>query len=81
MKVESTKRKYDGAVRGEQEVVISATKEQTDELRAALAVVGKFRMLAAQAGKHKEKDADWTMYRYTVKNDKVIVTIEAGACG
>jgi protein tyrosine phosphatase len=81
MKAEEVIKGYDGAVRGERSVVISATKQETDELRAALAVVERFKKVALQAAKVKEKDADWTMLTYAVKTDKVIVKIEDGACG
>jgi len=81
MKAEEVIKEYDGAVRGRRKVVVSATKQETDELRAALAVVDKFKRVALQAAKVKEKDADWTMLEYAVKTDRVIVTIEDGACG
>ena len=80
MKIENVKRCWSGAVNGRDEVVFSATKEETTELRNALAVVDKWKKKALKevAG---AKDANWTMVDYAVKNYKVIVGVEAGACG
>lgn len=72
---------FDHAVSGEYKVHIQATKEETDELRKALATVDKYKQAALKAVKHKEKDADFTVYKYAVKTDLVVVIIETGACG
>lgn len=70
-----------GPVNGSKEVIISCTKDEADELRKALAIVDKYKKVAYKALKHKEKNADWTMEKYKVKNDRVIVIVESGACG
>lgn len=76
---------YDGAVAAAYNVTIPLSEEDADALRAALSVVQKYQQKAAQATKvktsGKRKNCDWAMYGYAVKNDKVIITVECGACG
>lgn len=80
---------YQGAISYKMEVTLvpdadpgKSGKESTDELRAALALVDRYRKAAFAALKlGKIADADWTMVDYAVKGDCVIVTIEQGACG
>lgn len=66
-------------------VEISITKEQAEELKAALAVVQRYEKLANQAYrqefKHSPKDSDWCEYSYAVKNDRVFVSIRDGMAG
>lgn len=81
MKIENTTTVFNGPVNGEYQVVFSATKDETDELRKALAIVHKWEKEASLAVKQNPKADDFTMYGFAVKTDKVIVTIEAGACG
>ncbi len=70
---------YQGAVSYKMEVTL-VPDDGTDELRAALAVVDRYRKVAFAALK-VGAEADWTMVDYVVKDDCVIVTIEQGACG
>lgn len=72
---------YDGVPASSKEVVMDLPKEECDLLRNALGIVGKYRKLALQCVGHKDKDADWTMVNFAVKNDKVIITVEYGMCG
>lgn len=78
MNLKSFKTIFSGPVNGRTEVIFEATKAETDELRAALAVVDKWKK---QALKVAPKDSDWTMVDYAVKTDTVIVGVENGACG
>lgn len=55
--------------------------EDTNELRTALATVHRYKKAAMRALSLTEKDADWTMIGFSVKNDCVVVTVEQGACG
>lgn len=76
---------YNGAVAARWEVNIPLAAEgEADELRAALAVVQKYQEQAAKAAKvrvGKDGNCDWAMYGFVVKNDKVLVEVQAGACG
>jgi hypothetical protein len=80
MKVEKVKNVWDGAVNGLDEITFTATKEETDELRNALAIVNKWQKQALKEVPGA-KGADWTMVKYAVKTDRVIVGVESGACG
>jgi len=62
-------------------VTLETTREAADELRAALAIVDKHKKAAMKALKWQERNADWTMIGYGVKNDAVIVTVEQGMAG
>jgi len=87
IRIREKKTLYQGAVSHKMEVTLvpdadpgKRGKESTDELRAALAVVDRYRKVAFAALK-VGAEADWTMVDYVVKDDCVIVTIEQGACG
>lgn len=69
------------AIYAKKEVSIELPKEECEVLRKALSVVEKYRKISLQCVHHKEKNSDWTMIEYAVKNDKVIATISYGACG
>lgn len=77
----TVKKIFSGPVSGELEVTIGITKEQADELKQALAVVQRYEKQALKAAKVSKKESDWVMLSYAVKNDKVIVNIQDGACG
>ena len=77
----TVKKIYNGPVNGEWEVTIDLTKEQSEELRKALAVVQRYEKQALKSAEVSKKDADWTMFSYAVKNNKVVVNIQDGACG
>lgn len=79
LKTETVTCLYDGAVRGLHEVSFSSSKEEIDELNKALAVIDKWRKQALKEVP-SASGADWIMIRYFVA-DKVIVEVEAGACG
>ena len=81
MKSIKTRKIYDGAVNAASESTIEATKSEIDELIQALKIVEKFKVLARESLKVKEKGADWTMYKFDVKKNVVVVKIEQGACG
>jgi hypothetical protein len=79
IRIREQKTLYCGAVSHKMEVTL-VPDDGTDELRAALAVVDRYREVAFAALK-VGAEADWTMVDYTVKDDCVTVTIEQGACG
>jgi len=86
MKLESVERGPSGVVWGLTNVSIEITREESEKLRAALAIVQKYEKAALQAvrAKHKynpAKDSDWCEIAYSVKNDKVIVGIRDGMAG
>ena len=76
---------YNGVVAAVWEVTIPLNnKDEAQELRAALAVVQKYQEQAAKAAKVRvgeNGNCDWAMYGFAVKNDKVLVKVDAGACG
>jgi len=80
MKAEVLEKRF-GAIWGKSTVRLTATSEQTAELRQALAIVDRYKKVAMRAAKANEKNADWTMVGYAVKTDCVVVTVEQGACG
>lgn len=80
MKAKVTETKS-GAIWVQKTVRVTATPEETAELRKALAVVDKYKKAAYKAAKTNERHADWTMVGYAVKTDAVIVTIDQGAAG
>jgi len=77
----TVKKIYNGPVSGELEVTIDITKDQADELRKALAVVQRYEKEALKTAKVSKKNSDWVMVSYAVKNNKVVVNIQDGACG
>jgi len=62
-----------------------ADQSESVELRQALAVVQRYQETAAKAvgvrAHGKDPNCDWVMFEFSVKNDKVVVTVESGACG
>lgn len=76
---------YNGAVAAVWEVTIPLNnKDEAQKLRAALAVVQQYQEQAAKAAKVRvgeNGNCDWAMYGFAVKNDKVLVKVQAGACG
>lgn len=72
-----------GSINTLYEVTIVPEKglEDTNELRLALALVDRYKKMALQALKTNEKQADWTMIEYAVKNDCVVVTVNQGMAG
>ena len=71
-----------GAIQLDHEVTVLPKKEgDMEELRLALAVVDRYKKAALQAIRTREKDADYTMVEYAVKNDCVIVKVRQGAAG
>ena len=72
-----------GSINTLYEVTIVPEKglEDTNELRLALALVDRYKKMALQALKTTEKQADWTMIEYAVKNDCVVVTVDQGMSG
>lgn len=86
MNIESVEIGPGSVVWGLTNVFIGITKEESNELRAALAIVQKYEKAALQAFHHKfkhnpAKDSDWCEIDYSVKNDKVIVGIRDGMAG
>ena len=85
MKFREAKQVFSGPVNGECRVVLDISREEADELRAALKVVNKYKReaikRAAKGSKYNIEGSDWHMIEYGVKNDCVIVTIQDGACG
>lgn len=77
----TVKKIFNGPINGEREVIIELTKEQSGELKQALAVVQRYEKQALKVAKVSKKEADWVMVDYSVKTDKVIVNIQDGACG
>jgi hypothetical protein len=75
-----------GVVWSENQVSIDITKAQSDELRAALSLIDKYKKIAIKEyrGKYKfnpERESDWCEFGYSVKNDKVLVLIRSGMAG
>lgn len=83
MQARETKILYQGAISYKKEVTLVPPngRAETDELRAALATVERYKRAAFKAMGLNEKGADWTMVDYAVKTDCVVVTVEQGACG
>jgi len=75
--------KKDSAVSCSRTIKVEASAEEMVELRAALAVVDKFKSSALHAvgWKDSPQSADWTMVSYAVKSDGVLVTVQSGMCG
>jgi len=86
MELESIEHGQSSAVCGLTNVSIKITKEESAELRSALAIVQRYEKTALRAihQEHKynpTKDSDWCEIAYSVKNDKVIVSIRDGMAG
>lgn len=86
MKIEKIERVQDGVIWGSTDIHIEITKEESDELRAALAVVRKYEKAALQEITLKNKynpakESDWCEISYATKNDRVIVNIRDGMAG
>jgi hypothetical protein len=80
------KKTYYGVVSATYEVTFPlADQSESEELRQALAVVQRYQETAAKAVDvrvhSKDPNCDWVMFEFAVKNDKVVVTVESGACG
>jgi hypothetical protein len=75
--------KTDGPCRSKRTVKVEASAEELAELRAALAVVDKFKSAALHTigWRDSPEAADWTMVGYAVKSDAVLVTVQSGMCG
>jgi hypothetical protein len=83
MKVSVTD-KQQGAVWGQATVTMTElTQAETDELRAALKVVDRYRLRAHRAAgmSPAPKGGDWSMVDFCVKTDTVVCTVQVGACG
>lgn len=86
MKIESIENGPGSAVWGLTNISIGITREESEELRAALAIVQKYEKAALKAIQSNRKcnpakDSDWCEISYSVKNDKVIVGIRDGMAG
>lgn len=79
MKILSSKSIYNNAVRGEHEVRIETDKAK--ELSDALILVREFENKVLEVSGLSKKDADWTMFRYDIRGNEVLINIEQGACG
>lgn len=71
---------------GSTNVSIRITKEESSELRSALAVIHKYEKAAVQEFVKKNKynptkDSDWCEISHAVKQDKLIVKIRDGSAG
>lgn len=80
------KKAYYGVASSTYEVTFPlADQSESEELRQALAVVQRYQETAAKAVdvrvRSKDPNCDWVMFEFAVKNDKVVVTVESGACG
>jgi hypothetical protein len=73
------------AVSGQIDVTLAADATECHELRAALAVVDKYKKAALKAIREEKNqnpmNADWHMISYCVKGDKVIVSVKDGMAG
>ncbi len=79
LKVEST---YNSAVRSITNVVIEMTEKETDELKSALEVIARYEKAALEALERDPIDySDWQEVSYTIKANKVIVSITEGMEG
>lgn len=82
MKVEKAELFADDAVRSEAQVVLSATKEEREELVRALEVVSACRRLVEEATAPLFRPGmDWAMYQYEVWGEIILVKVEEGGCG
>lgn len=83
IEVRSVQTRFNGAVSSRLEAVLEPSngKAATDELRAALNLVQRYRDAALKALNTTEKHADWTMVDFAVKTDCVVVTVRQGMCG
>lgn len=85
MKTESVKDVFQGAVHGQSDVILLIDSNEAKDLRAALAVVDKYKKAAVDAFKKEKKydpkESEWHMISYAVKNDRVIVSIMDGMIG
>lgn len=82
MKPLSKKTIFNGPVNGEHQVTFGLSNEGAEELRGALSIVQRYEKAAKKAlGVTKNTHPDWVMFGYSVKNDKVVITVEEGACG
>lgn len=84
MKILSSKTVRSSAIDSDVEVIIGFArgKEEADELRAALAIVQKYQAAATQHTKSKPgANCDWVMLGMAVKNDCVIINVNAGMAG
>lgn len=81
--VRSQRAVFQGPVNERHEAVLepSGGRADTNELKAALDVVQRYRNAAMRALRLRDRDADWTTVEYAVKTDCVVVTVNRGACG
>ena len=71
----------DGAVSGHTNLRIDGSAEEMAELRAALAIVDKYKKKALKTAGYSKKYADWVMVDYAVKSDCVMIEARSGSCG
>lgn len=83
MQVLKTKQHHNGPVNCHHEVILGITKEEADELRKALKLITKYEKAATSELGFAQviKSSDWHMFGFAVKNDRVVVDVQLGACG
>lgn len=85
MKKVEIKNIFNNSVAGKDEVCILVSEQEAKDLKSALETIGKYKKISSEAYKkrygHKPEQADICSYAYSVKKDKVFVTIINGAVG
>lgn len=85
MKYESDRLVSSSAVQDTRTVEFSLGPGEAQRLRGALDVVQTYQRAAAQVAKANvhgsNPDCDWAMFEYSVKNDRVVVTVRRGSIG
>lgn len=73
------------AVSSKVDVTFSISKQEAQNLQAALDLIQEYRMAAKEAIKKKYKTnperSDWCSFGYRTKNTSVTVTVEDGMAG
>lgn len=85
MKFKNIKNVSSNAVSGQVDVTFEIDKTEANDLRAALAIVDKYKNAALSAIESETKfdpeSSDWCMISYCVKNDKAIISVQDGMTG
>jgi hypothetical protein len=77
---QQTKVVQDSAVYGEYDVTFSISKEESNELKKALAVIDKYEKAALEELK-ETAGGDLRTFRYFLRSNSVIIKVSEGAIG
>ena len=85
MKYETDRLVSSSGVQDTRTVEFSLEPGEAQRLRDALDVVQTYQRAAARVAKAnvhgRDPNCDWAMFEYSVKNDRVIVTVRRGSTG